>query len=147
MIFLCPHNHIISDYCSPKNRNTNARGGVSQRKHIDHRQNIIQSFILNYYRNTITIKTPHEDQHNSCKIACFYLFSARALETNRSVSARTLHLKFCLVRARIGIDRGGSFEVQNFVQHLWGTYVPVPSNQNQLETVRTAARWGALHLA
>lgn len=51
------------------------------------------------------------------------------------------YLQILLFRARISLDRGGS-------KTLFSTRgVRVPSNQNQQETVKTAARWGALHLA
>jgi hypothetical protein len=48
----------------------------------------------------------YEDLRESRKLACSYRFSARVPEASRAISARTLHLKILLIRARIGFDRG-----------------------------------------
>lgn len=88
-----------------------------------------------------------QDLRGPCKLACFYLFSTRVPEASRGISARLLHLKFLLIRAKIGLHRRGG-RTEKTQPTLFNTReVRVPTNQTQWETVKTAARWGALHLA
>lgn len=99
----CPHNFR---QCKKKKIEIRMRKGVSQNS--QHSTSSASRhpplpipphhFYIRGWRSTRLIA--------SCKFACFYLFSARVPEASRAVSAITVHLKFLLIRARIGFDRG-----------------------------------------